>query len=95
MSSTIRQQDPPTRPLREPGSRLLTDPEVAHRLGVHVVTLRTWRRQGYGPPVIRVGRYPRCDPKALEAWLVAQQEVIEDEPQGLLSQPPSSHALRK
>jgi hypothetical protein len=78
MTSTIRVQDPPTHPHIEPGPRLLTDPEVAHRLGVHVVTLRTWRRQGYGPPVIRVGRYPRCDPKALEAWLSAQQETPED-----------------
>jgi hypothetical protein len=49
---------------RNPG-RLLTDVEVASRLGVRVGKVREWRTIGYGPVYIRVGgriiRYREAD----------------------------------
>ncbi len=77
MTQTIQLKNPPTRRSQpEPTTRLLRDQEVAERLGVHVATLRAWRRQGYGPPVMRIGRWPRYDQAALASWLAAQQQTL-------------------
>jgi hypothetical protein len=38
---------------------LLTEAEVADFLGKSVITLARWRREGYGPAYIRIGRSPR------------------------------------
>lgn len=51
---------------------LWTPPETAAFLGVPVATLYQWRRRGYGPPAIRVGRHLRYEPAAVRAWLAAQ-----------------------
>ncbi|MHC2514601.1 MULTISPECIES: helix-turn-helix transcriptional regulator [Bradyrhizobium] len=41
------------------GINLLTETEVADFLGKSVVTLARWRREGYGPAYVRIGRSPR------------------------------------
>lgn len=50
----------------------LTDPQLAKLVKTSTRTTETWRRNGNGPPFIRLGRrilYRRCD---VEAWLAAQ-----------------------
>lgn len=50
--------------------RLLTDAEVASRLGVQVQKVRDWRSMAYGPAYVRIGarviRYRESD---LEAFI--------------------------
>ena len=43
-------------------------------LGIPVSTLYQWRRRGYGPPVIRVGRHLRYEPCRVRTWLAAQAD---------------------
>ncbi len=49
---------------------LLTENEVAEFLGKTVVTLGRWRREGYGPAYVRVGRSPRYTREALSIFMV-------------------------
>lgn len=49
--------------------RLWTVDDVSHYLGVPVKTLYQWKWRGEGPPVRKVGRHLRYDPRALQAWL--------------------------
>lgn len=54
---------------------LLSEQEVAAWLGVSVRTLRRWRLEhGYGPPIVRVGRFVRYRRGDVEAWIAAQHE---------------------
>lgn len=50
--------------------RLLKPAEVADRIGVSKYTLLEWRRDGFGPPFLRLRgnslRYPESE---LEAWV--------------------------
>ena len=46
--------------------------ETSAFLRIPVATLYQWRRRGYGPPAIRIGRHLRYDPAAVRAWLAAQ-----------------------
>ena len=49
--------------------QLLTDPQLAKLLGVHLQTLRRWRYYALGPPAVYLGhrvRYIRAD---VERWL--------------------------
>lgn len=51
----------------------LTDPQFARLVKTSTRTTETWRRNGNGPPFIRLGRrilYRRCD---VETWLAAQR----------------------
>lgn len=50
---------------------LLTPEQVGERLGVAVRTLYSWRQTGYGPAGIRVGKYLRYTPEAVEAFLAS------------------------
>ena len=47
--------------------RLLTEQQVAERLGLHVQTLRNWRFQGRGIPYIKLGAAVRYDENDLTA----------------------------
>jgi len=47
---------------------LLTEPEVAARLRVHVQTVRRWRKAGTGPPWSKVGRQIRYEAAAVDRW---------------------------
>jgi predicted site-specific integrase-resolvase len=52
-------------------TNLLTEAEVADFLGKSVITLARWRREGYGPAYLRVGRSPRYQREALAAFTQA------------------------
>jgi predicted DNA-binding transcriptional regulator AlpA len=49
---------------------------VAAWLGVSLRTLRRrwWLEHGYGPPIVRVGRFVRYRRSDVEAWIAAQHE---------------------
>jgi predicted DNA-binding transcriptional regulator AlpA len=49
--------------------RLVTPEELAETLGIEVETLYKWRLRGYGPEGIRIGKYLRYRPSAVEAFL--------------------------
>lgn len=50
---------------------LLTEAEVAYFLGKSTITLARWRRDGYGPAYVRVGRSPRYSRESLAAFMQA------------------------
>lgn len=50
---------------------LLTEAEVADFLGKSTITLGRWRRQGYGPKAVRVGRSPRYTRQSLSEFMSA------------------------
>jgi hypothetical protein len=50
---------------------LLTETETANFLGKSIVTLGRWRREGYGPKAIRVGRSPRYTRQSLADFMNA------------------------
>jgi excisionase family DNA binding protein len=52
----------------------LTEAEVAELLKVSVGTLRRWRREGTGPPALRLGRGVRYLRRDLDAWAKDQRE---------------------
>jgi excisionase family DNA binding protein len=60
--------------------RLMSEQELADYLGVHVDTVRRWRRLGTGPPYVLVGTKPRYRPSAVEAWLDRRPEERGDQP---------------
>jgi excisionase family DNA binding protein len=47
----------------------LTEAEVAELLKVSVGTVRRWRREGIGPPVLWAGGRPRYRRADVDAWL--------------------------
>ena len=49
--------------------RLLSIDEVAEILGVPLTTVRAWRARREGPRFVRVGKYLRCDPADLRAFI--------------------------
>lgn len=51
---------------------LLTPDEVCTYLSVSKNTLYSWRRDGYGPPAIHVGKHLRFPKSSLVAWSIAQ-----------------------
>jgi DNA-binding transcriptional MerR regulator len=53
--------------------RLWSVKDVASFLGVPVMTLYHWRRNGYGPPGTRVGRYLRYRPEDVRSWFDEQR----------------------
>lgn len=50
-----RRQPPAIPPIAE-CLRLITEEQAACLLGLHVQTLRRWRREGTGPPALALGR---------------------------------------
>jgi excisionase family DNA binding protein len=50
---------------------LLTQQQLAEELQVSVRTLERWRREGAGPPWVRVGRSPRYRRDDVDHWLEA------------------------
>jgi predicted site-specific integrase-resolvase len=56
---------------------LRSEAEQAERLGVTTRTLRRWRRAGYGPAVVRVGRFIYYSPEAERAWLASREQSVE------------------
>ena len=52
--------------------RHLTSEELSERLGIPVATLKRWRRTGYGPKFIRIGKHIRYRLIDIEAWEITQ-----------------------
>lgn len=48
--------------------RVLSDTEVADRLGVSRFTVRAWRHKGQGPRFMKMGRAVRYRPEDVEAF---------------------------
>ncbi|HEY6590374.1 MAG TPA: helix-turn-helix domain-containing protein [Actinomycetota bacterium] len=59
-----------------PGARL--EAEVAELLKVSVGTVRRWRREGIGPPVLWAGGRPRYRRGDVDSWLQREQESEEE-----------------
>jgi excisionase family DNA binding protein len=55
--------------------RMLTDIEVAARLGVSPFTVRSWRRKGVGPRFLKMGRAVRYRPEDVDEYV--RQALIE------------------
>jgi predicted DNA-binding transcriptional regulator AlpA len=54
---------------------LLSEQEVADLLGVSLRTLRHWRLDlNYGPPTVRIGRFPRYRRQDVDRWIEEQRE---------------------
>jgi excisionase family DNA binding protein len=58
--------------MSEQSEALWTTDDVAERLKIPAGTLRRWRREGQGPPFVRLGRHVRYDPAAVRRWLAEQ-----------------------
>jgi excisionase family DNA binding protein len=57
------------------GEPLLTQRQAAAYLNVSIRTLQRWRREGIGPPSIRLpNKYLRYRQGDLDAWLEQQPE---------------------
>jgi predicted DNA-binding transcriptional regulator AlpA len=52
---------------------LITQEQVAARLGVSHFTVRDWRKVNAGPPYVRVGGSIRYWPADVEAWLESRR----------------------
>ena len=53
----------------------LTEDEVAAETGKKVRTLRSWRKQGKGPPFTRFGRTVKYRRDSLVAYFKSQEET--------------------
>ncbi len=58
----------------EPNEPLLSIPQVAERLNVTKSRVYELARQRNGLPAVRIGKYLRISPPALEAWLARQPQ---------------------
>jgi len=50
-------------------ARYLTEKETGKRIAVSRSTLRKWRREGWGPPYVKLGRIVRYPLRSLENWV--------------------------
>jgi excisionase family DNA binding protein len=48
---------------------MLTTAQVAKRLSSKAETIAKWRRKGYGPPFVRIGRTVRYLAVDVEEWI--------------------------
>ncbi len=67
LAAASMQEAPP-----RPSAGLLSIPQVAERLNVTKSRLYELARQHDGLPTVRIGKYLRVSPPALEAWLARQ-----------------------
>lgn len=54
---------------------VITRPEFAALAKVAPETTRRWAREGYGPPVLKLGRLVRYRRSSVLAWLAAQEQA--------------------
>ncbi len=55
--------------------RLWSVQDLADYLSVPVMTIYSWRRTGYGPRGVRIGRYVRYCPEDVRAWFEQCQKA--------------------
>lgn len=53
----------------------LTAPALAAKLGVSPYTIGRWRREGKGPPSVRVGATIRYRPESVAEWASEQENA--------------------
>jgi excisionase family DNA binding protein len=58
-----------------PNDPLITERELAERLGCSRELLRVYRREGRGPGHLKIGRLVRYRTSDVEAWLAAQRVI--------------------
>lgn len=58
---------------------LLTDAQVAQKIGVTVVTLQQWRKRGKGPPYVKEGAWVRYLGDSLDAWLRTRERLTDEQ----------------
>jgi hypothetical protein len=63
--------------LRNGPEGYFTEEVQAKRLGTTVRTLRRWRRTGYGPNYVRIGRFVYYAPVAENEFLAKAQQKVE------------------
>jgi excisionase family DNA binding protein len=63
----------------EQRERLMSEQELADYIGVHVTTVRRWRREGTGPPVHWARTRPRYRLAEVDAWLDRHPEERRDD----------------
>jgi hypothetical protein len=51
----------------------LNESELAAQIGRSIVTLRLWRRKGYGPPFTRIQRTAYYKIENVRRWIDAQE----------------------
>jgi len=51
----------------------LSEKELAAEIGRSIVTLRLWRRKGYGPPFTRIKRTAYYKIENVRRWIDAQE----------------------
>jgi hypothetical protein len=56
---------------------LFTEREEAKQLGVSIRSLRRWRRTGYGPRYVQIGRFVYYAPTAHADFLDSQEKAVE------------------
>lgn len=49
--------------------------ELAQHLGISMPTVQRWRKEGKGPPYIKIGQIIRYEKQAVEAWLDKQSHA--------------------
>ena len=59
---------------------LLTDVELASRLGISVRTIRNWRLTGDGPGHLKLGKSVRYSPEAVAEWLAGCERKSTSDP---------------
>lgn len=67
---------------RRKQAALISDQEVAERLGVSPWTLRAWRSQRVGPRWIKVGSLARYRPEDIEGYLETRTVLPTDRGRG-------------
>lgn len=58
-----------------PGGGLWDIDDLAAYLKIPKPTIYEWRKKGYGPPAIRLGKRLRYDPIAVREWLASVNEA--------------------
>ena len=62
-------EKPTTRRLLE---GYLLEPELCEELKITLRTARGWRKKGYGPPFLKLGRKVAYSIEATDAWMKSQ-----------------------
>lgn len=56
---------------------LLTEKQVAERIGVTEEVLQQWRHRKQGPTFVKQGRWVRYLAEDVDAWILARRELTE------------------
>jgi hypothetical protein len=62
----------PADTLQSPVPGFITEQQLADRLGLRLATIRRWKRRGYGPKFVKIGRKDYCKANAVEEFALAE-----------------------